>query len=54
MQVDMDPFPINMINFDGKKVLVWPSIADKARARRSSSRMQERPMEMLKFLTGKW
>jgi hypothetical protein len=25
----MEPFPINMINFDGKKVLVWPLAADK-------------------------
>jgi hypothetical protein len=29
MQVDIEPFPINMINFDGKKVLAQPSVADK-------------------------
>jgi hypothetical protein len=29
MQVDTEPFPMNMINFDDKKVLVWPSVADK-------------------------
>jgi hypothetical protein len=33
MQVDTEPFPINMINFDGKKVLVQPSMTDKGKAK---------------------
>jgi hypothetical protein len=33
MQVYMEPFPINMINFNGKKVLIWPSIADKGKGK---------------------
>jgi hypothetical protein len=33
MQVDMDPFPINMINFDGKKVLIRPIAADKGKGK---------------------
>jgi hypothetical protein len=50
MQVDMEPFPINMINFDDKKS--WFGLAQpiRARARRSSSAMHERSMVTLKFL----
>jgi hypothetical protein len=29
----MEPFPINMINFDGKKVLIRPSAADKGKGK---------------------
>jgi hypothetical protein len=29
MQVDTEPFPMNMIDFEGKKVLVQPNTADK-------------------------
>ena len=29
MQVDTEPFPMNMIDFKGKKVLVRPNTADK-------------------------
>ena len=29
----MDPFPINMINFDGKKVLIRPIAADKGKGK---------------------
>jgi hypothetical protein len=52
MQVDIEPFPINMIHFDDKKS--WLGLAQliRARARRSSLAMHERPMETLKFLTG--
>jgi hypothetical protein len=31
MQVDMEPFPMNVIDFEGKKVLVRPSTADKGK-----------------------
>jgi hypothetical protein len=31
MQVDTEPFPVNMIDFEGKKVLVWPSTVDKGK-----------------------
>jgi hypothetical protein len=33
MQVDTEPFPVNMINFDDKKVLVRPSAADKGKGK---------------------
>jgi hypothetical protein len=33
MQVDTEPFPINMIDFEGKKVLVWPNTADKGKGK---------------------
>jgi hypothetical protein len=33
MQVDTEPLPINMINFDGKKVLIWPSTTDKGKGK---------------------
>jgi hypothetical protein len=33
MQVDTDPFPINVIDFDGKKVLIRPSAADKGKGK---------------------
>jgi hypothetical protein len=33
IQVDMEPFPINIINFDGKKVLIWPSAADRGKGK---------------------
>jgi hypothetical protein len=28
MQVDTEPFLMNMIDFEGKRVLIWPSTAD--------------------------
>jgi hypothetical protein len=31
MQVDIEPFPINMINFDNTKIQVRPSAADKGK-----------------------
>jgi hypothetical protein len=33
MQVDTKAFPINMINFEDKKVLVWPSTTDKGKGK---------------------
>jgi hypothetical protein len=33
MQMDTEPFPMNMINFDDKKVLVRPSAADKGKGK---------------------
>jgi hypothetical protein len=33
MQVDTEPFPINMINFDDKKVLIRPSATDKGKGK---------------------
>jgi hypothetical protein len=33
MQVDTEPFPMNMIDFEGKKVLVRPNIADKGKGK---------------------
>jgi hypothetical protein len=54
MQVDTEPFPMNMIDFEGKKVLVRPNTADKAKAKKQSSTMLKRPMGIVKFLAGKW
>jgi hypothetical protein len=31
MQVDMEPFPMNMIDFEGKRILVRPNTADKGK-----------------------
>jgi hypothetical protein len=31
MQVDTDPFPMNMIDFEGKRILVQPNTADKGK-----------------------
>jgi hypothetical protein len=33
MQVDTEPFQINMINFDGKKVLIRSSATDKGKGK---------------------
>jgi hypothetical protein len=31
MQVDVEPFPMNMIDFDGKRILVRPNTVDKGK-----------------------
>jgi hypothetical protein len=31
MQVDIELYPMNMINFNNKKVLVWSNAADKSK-----------------------
>jgi hypothetical protein len=33
MQVDTEPFPLNMIDFEGKRVLIRPNTADKGKAK---------------------
>jgi hypothetical protein len=33
MQVDMEPFPMNMIDFEGKNVLIRPNTADKGKGK---------------------
>jgi hypothetical protein len=33
MQVDTEPFPMNMIDFEGKKVLTRPNTADKGKGK---------------------
>jgi hypothetical protein len=33
MQVDTEPFPINMIDFEGKRVLIRPSTSDKGKGK---------------------
>jgi hypothetical protein len=33
MQMDTEPFPINMTNFDGKNVLIWPNTVDKGKGK---------------------
>jgi hypothetical protein len=33
MQVDTEPFPVNVIDFEGKNVLIRPSTTDKGKSR---------------------
>jgi hypothetical protein len=33
MQIDTEPFPMNMIDFEGKKVLVRPNTVDKGKGK---------------------
>jgi hypothetical protein len=33
MQVDTEPLPMNVIDFEGKKVLIRPSMADKGKGK---------------------
>jgi hypothetical protein len=33
LQVDTEPFPMNVIDFEGKKVLIRPSMADKGKGK---------------------
>jgi hypothetical protein len=33
MQVDTEPFPVNVIDFEGKRVLIQPSTADKGKGK---------------------
>jgi hypothetical protein len=33
MKVDTEPFPMNVIDFEGKKVLIRPSTADKGKGK---------------------
>jgi hypothetical protein len=33
MQVDTEPFPMNVIDFEGKKVLILPSIVDEEKGK---------------------
>ena len=33
MQVDTEPFPVNVIDFEGKKALIRPGMADKGKGK---------------------
>jgi hypothetical protein len=33
MQVDMEVFPMIVIDFEGKRVLIWPSTTDKSKGK---------------------
>jgi hypothetical protein len=33
MQIDTEPFPMNMIDFEGKKILVRPNTVDKGKGK---------------------
>jgi hypothetical protein len=33
MQVDTEPFPVNVIDFEGKKVLIRPNTTDKGKGK---------------------
>jgi hypothetical protein len=54
MQVDIEPFPINMINFDGKKVLAQPSVADKDKGKEVIIDNTRESDENVNFFAGKW
>jgi hypothetical protein len=54
MQVDTESFPMNMIDFEGKKVLIRPSATNKEKTKKPSSATHGRPMQVIKFLAGKW
>ena len=53
-QEDTEPFPVNMIDFKDKRVLIRPNTADKGKTKKSSSTTHRRPMETTKSLAGKW
>jgi hypothetical protein len=53
-QEDTEPFPMNVIDFNGKNILIWPSIADKGKDKEVIIRNARRPMETTKSLAGKW
>jgi hypothetical protein len=53
MQVDMEPFPINVIDFEGKRSLFGPAQPIKAKAKKTSSATRGRPMKIIKSLAGK-
>jgi hypothetical protein len=54
MQVDTEPFPMNMIDFEGKKVLVRPNTADKGKGKEIVIDNAREADENHKFLAGKW
>jgi hypothetical protein len=49
MKLDKDPFPanMNMVELDGKKVIVWPSQAELTKGKEIVIR-EERPSRMIK------
>jgi hypothetical protein len=49
MKLDKDPFPanMNMVELDGKKVIVWPSQAELTKGKEIIIR-EERPSRMIK------
>jgi hypothetical protein len=49
MKLDKDPFPanMNMVELDGKKVLVWPSQAESTKGKEVVIG-EERPSRMIK------
>jgi hypothetical protein len=53
MQVDIEPFPMNMIDFEGKRVLTGPAQPIREKAKKSSSTTHGRPMKIIKILAGK-
>jgi hypothetical protein len=55
MQVDMEPFPMNVIDFEGRRVLIWPSTADKRKCKEVIIGDAQKADEniIIKFLIGK-
>jgi hypothetical protein len=51
---DTEPFPMNVINFNGKKILICPSTADKGKDKEVIIGNARRSMETTKSLVGKW
>jgi hypothetical protein len=53
MQVDTEPFPMNMIDFEGKRVLIRPSTADKGKGKEIIIDNAREADENNKILAGK-
>jgi hypothetical protein len=54
MQVDTEPFPMNMIDFEGKKVLVRPNTVDKGKGKETIIGNAKKADGDVKFPVGKW
>ena len=53
-QEDTEPFPMNVIDFNGKKVLIWPSSADKGKDKEVLIGNTREADGNNKFIAGKW
>ena len=54
MQVDTEPFPVNVINFEGKRVLIRPDMANKGKGKEVIIGDALRADENNKSPEGKW
>jgi hypothetical protein len=52
MKLNKDPFPVNMVELNGKKILVWPSQAESTKGKEVIIR-EERSLRMIKLKSSK-